>query len=51
VGDEDAATKPLLYGVVDAPPGDDQGRDRGEMKHVCFGSFEVEPLEDGKLYY
>ena len=51
VGDEEARTKALQYGVVDAPPADGYEEDRGEMKHVCFSSFEVEPLEGGKKYY
>ena len=51
LGDENAAVKGLLYGVVDMPPGDDPGEDIGAMKHVCFSSFKVEPLEDGKRYY
>lgn len=51
VGDEDAATKELMYGVVNTPPIDDQGVDRGEIKHVCFSSFEVKPLENGMRYY
>ena len=52
VGDEDAVTKQLLYGVVDGPLGD-QGddNDQGPKKHVCFSSFEVHPLEDEKMYY
>lgn len=51
LGDEDAAAKGLLYGAVDAPPGDAPLEDRRGMKHVCFSSFEVEPLGDGKRYY
>jgi hypothetical protein len=52
VGDEDAATKALMYGVVEGPPRD-QGMagDRGDVAHVCFSSFEVTPLEDGRMYY
>jgi hypothetical protein len=51
LGDENAAVKRLLYGTVDAPSSDGHGVDIGAMKHVCFSSFKVEPLEDGKHYY
>ena len=52
VGDEDAATKRLLYGVVNETPGDPgDDNDQGPKKHVCFSSYEVDPLEDGKMYY
>jgi len=46
VGDENAATKLLMYGVVGGE------RDEGdEKKHVCFSSRDVEPLRDGEMYY
>ena len=46
IGDDKAVTKRLLYGVVDGPTGDEgDGQDYGKQKkHVCFSSFEVEPL-------
>jgi len=51
LGDDNAATKCLMYGAIDAPPGDAPNEDRSGMKHVCFSSFDVEPLERGKRYY
>jgi hypothetical protein len=44
-GDENAATKPLMYGVV---PLDEHVR--SEFRHTTFSSKTVEPCKEGIIY-
>jgi hypothetical protein len=45
-GDEDAATRPLMYGAVKI-----RGVQGKRGWHVCFSSKDVVPLQDGEGYY